>query len=445
MYKYLVIIAMTLLSGALPAQKAITLEEAKSMAMEQNIGYRAGEAARKSAEWQKVNAFSAFLPNLSLSGSLLYMDPAREISMGAQSVRMNNDMRTFSLNLSQPLFLGGKLYQSYKIASTSQEITDLSQEAKRFELLSGVESRFYSLLQLQELLNIGRAELERARNNLDLAEIKLLNGLITRADKLRFQANLANKEIALMQSKTAFDLALRDFANYLGSEELLVPTAPETNANQILPFAELSEADTEQFLSALRRLGKRDNLQLKVIGKSLELSERAYKIAKGGFLPSLNLVGSRSWEENGIDRYQFEASNQIMLNLSVPLLPQAGNYAAMRKAFFDAQQASMEARQASEGIVLGLEAAAMKMLSSARQVNAAKLSLELTQDMYDQLDERYRLNMISTIELMDAELMLSTAKMGYTNAYYDFFKARLDLLSMLGTDDLGILTALLEK
>ncbi|MDD3525132.1 MAG: TolC family protein [Candidatus Cloacimonetes bacterium] len=131
MYKYLVIIAMTLLSGALPAQKAITLEEAKSMAMEQNIGYRAGEAARKSAEWQKVNAFSAFLPNLSLSGSLLYMDPAREISMGAQSVRMNNDMRTFSLNLSQPLFLGGKLYQSYKIASTSQEIADLSQEAKR--------------------------------------------------------------------------------------------------------------------------------------------------------------------------------------------------------------------------------------------------------------------------------------------------------------------------
>ncbi|HQB98896.1 MAG TPA: TolC family protein, partial [Candidatus Cloacimonadota bacterium] len=337
---------------ALPAQKAISLEEAKSMAMEQNIGYRVGEAARKSADWQKVNAFSAFLPNLSLSGSLLYMDPAREISMGAQSVRMNNDMRTFSLNLSQPLFLGGKLYQSYKIASTSQEIADLSQEAKRFELLSGVESRFYSLLQLQELLNIGRAELERARNNLDLAEIKLLNGLIARADKLRFQANLANKEIAFMQSKTAFDLALRDFANFLGSEELLVPTAPETNANQILPFAELSEADTEQFLSALRRLGKRDNLQLKVIGKSLELSERAYKIAKGGFLPSLNLVGSRSWEENGIDRYQFEASNQIMLNLSVPLLPQAGNYAAMRKAFFDAQQASMEARQASEGIVL---------------------------------------------------------------------------------------------
>ncbi|MDY0319450.1 MAG: TolC family protein, partial [Candidatus Cloacimonadaceae bacterium] len=354
-------------------------------------------------------------------------------------------MRTFSLNLSQPLFLGGKLYQSYKIASTSQEIADLSQEAKRFELLSGVESRFYSLLQLQELLNIGRAELERARNNLDLAEIKLLNGLIARADKLRFQANLANKEIALMQSKTAFDLALRDFANFLGSEELLVPTAPATNATQILPFAELSEADTEQFLSALRTLGKRDNLQLKVIGKSLELSERAYKIAKGSFLPSLNLVGSRSWEENGIDRYQFEASNQIMLNLSVPLLPQAGNYAAMRKAFFDAQQASIEARQASEGIVLGLEAAAMKMLSSARQVNAAKLSLELTQDMYDQLEERYRLNMISTIELMDAELMLSAAKMGYTNAYYDFFKARLDLLSMLGTDDLGILTALLEK
>lgn len=441
MHKYLLIIGMFLLVIALPAQRVLSLEEAKSIALEQNYGYRAGEAALSAAEWQKTSAFSAFLPNLSLSATLLYMDPARRV----QNTTLNKDQRSISLNLSQPLFLGGKLYQSYKMASASAEMAELNLQAKRLELLSEVESKYYALLQLKEVLDIAMAEHSQAQTNLELAEIKLQNGLIARADLLRFQANLANKDIAVLQSQTAYDLAQRDFANYLGSSELLSPMPLALSDAEILPLAQLDSEGLQRIGNALTKLGKNNNLQLKLIDSGVEISERAYKMSKGSFLPSLNLIGSRSYDENGIDRYEFEASNQIMLNLSIPLLPQVGNYAASRKAYFEAQKASMEAKQASDGILLGIDAAVIRMVSSARQVRTAKLSLDITQDMYAQLSERFRLNMISTLELMDAELMLSASRMAYANAYYEFFKARLALLSLVGTDDYSILNAILAE
>jgi outer membrane protein TolC len=65
--------------------------------------------------------------------------------------------------------------------------------------------------------------------------------------------------------------------------------------------------------------------------------------------------------------------------------------------------------------------------------------------MYDQLLERFRLNMLSGMELLDAELMLSASRLANNNAFYNFFKARLALLTAIGTDDYSVLNTLLQR
>lgn len=445
MYKYFIVIAFAILACTSNAQQTISLDAAKSMALSQNATYQAARAGVEATRWQKKNAFAAFLPNLSLGGTLLYTDPARSINTGGQSIALNKDQRSISLNLSQPLFTGGKLYQAYKMASLAATVAETGLMAEKLELVYDVENKYYSVLQLNKVYEIAQAELSQAESNLELAQIKIQNGLMARADLLRLQANLANKEIALLQTKTAYDLALRDFSNFLGSQELLNPLPVELDDSEILPFADFDEQKLERFSHSLKTIGITENLNLKQIQGGVELSQRAYKASKGSFLPTLTLVGSRSYDENGIDRYEFDASNQIMLNLSVPLLPQIGNLAASRKAYYEAQKTAMAAKDATDGILLATDSAALKLVSSARQVKNAKLSLDITEDMYAQISERFRLNMVSTVDLMDAELMLSAANMAYANAYYEFFKARLTLLNTIGKEDAAILTDILDR
>jgi len=187
------------------------------------------------------------------------------------------------------------------------------------------------------------------------------------------------------------------------------------------------------------------NPTLQTLDKSLELSRRAEKIAGGSFMPTLMLTGSRQYKENGIDRYEFEASNQIMLNLSVPILPQVGNYAALKKAQYDSEKARYEARSATDGINLGVEAAVLNLASSARQALSTKLSYDATWEMFEQLTERYNLQMISPSEYLDAELMESAAGLANLNAHNNYLKARLELLIALGADDYTVLDSLIEE
>ncbi|MDD3562419.1 MAG: TolC family protein [Candidatus Cloacimonetes bacterium] len=446
MHRYIVIIALLFMLN-LSAQEArsISLQAAKDMALQQNQQFQGEKAALEAAKWNKTSAMSSFLPSLSLAGTLLHMDPARTIPAGGQNVTLNKDQRSLALSLSQPLFMGGRLYQSYKIASASAQMASLSLEMEELQLKAEVETKYYAVLQLMDILEIATREHEQAVQNMAVADLKLETGILSRADHLRFQASLANKDIALLQAETAYDLALRGFMNFLGADEPLLPEAIELDETEIQRLTKLDKQEIKSFTDRVYNLAQKQNQSLKILDKGVEISQRGQKIANASFWPSLTLVGSRTYAENGLDRYEFEAANQIMLNLSVPLLPQLGNYANSRKAYYQAQQTAFNAESAKDGIDLGLEAAAINLINSARAVQNAQLSLNITEEMYAQISERFRVNMISTLELMDAELMVSASRMAHARAYYDFLKARLNLLSLMGSQDEELLSTIFTR
>ena len=424
----------------------LSLEQAKELALQKNSAYQAKQAALEAAKWNKQSALASLLPSLSFGATVLYTDPATRVTAGTQSYILNKDMRTLSLNLSQPLFLGGKLYQAFKIAGTSEELATLAYQSQRNTLMAETESKYLSVLQLIEVYRLSQAELKSAMDNLEIAQLKLDNGLISQADFLRFQSTLAGKEVSDLQAYTALQLALRDFNNYLGNSELRLPS--ELGSDEYaLQMDKLSGYDLKQSKNLgdkALELALQRNLGIRTLDKTQELSERAYKIAKGSWLPTLMLTGSRQYKENGIDRYKFTPANQLLLSFSLPLLPGLGNYATVQKAKEEVRKAALENKTATDGIKLGLEAATLSLVSAARQSRSALLAKQYNEQLYSQLQERFKLNMLSAKELLDAELMLSAARLNYNNALYTFLKARSSLMQNLALESPQELSQLLD-
>lgn len=440
------LLTLALLSVAVAAGgQTLSLDEARNLALRNNAQYQAKQAELEAARWSRMTALSGFLPTLSLDGTWLYMDPAATYQAGAASVSLNKDIRSFGLSLSQPLFLGGKIWQAYQMARIAEGMAETALTAQKHTLLTEVDKLYLATLQTQNLQSLSNLDLLSAQRNLELARLKLDNGLISNADYLRFQSRLASKEVAQLQTQSALQLAQLQLRNYLGLDD--PPTVADLPGLEQDPELAVLDAYDTQATRALTQaaldLGKSGNSALRLLEDSLELSRRAYKIRKGSFLPSLMLIGSRNYEENGIDRYEFTASNQILLNASLPLLPQLGNYAELQKARFDHRKALLEAQTASDGILLGFDAAVLNLVSTAKQVRAARIALDYTQQTYDQLQERFRLNMLSATELLDAELMLSAAKLAHNNSVYAYHQARVSLLEVLGLDDYQILNNLI--
>lgn len=311
---------MLIVVVGLGAREAANLsyDQARELAKQGNSDYQAKQSALEAAKWQKNVALSSFLPNLSLTGTLLYMDPAQSVQAGANTIELNNDFRTIGLSLSQPLFTGGKLWQAYKMAEIGVEMAELALKNQELSLMAELETSYLAVLQTMSLLDMAELDYQSAERNLEIALLKKDAGIISNADYLRFESNKASKEVSLLQAQSAYSLSQMKLKNLLGIEYYPVPQeiADQDDA-QMQMISGFDTAKTRLLSNLARQRSQQDNIALRLTDSGLELSRRAYEISKGSFLPTVMLTGSRKYEENGIDRWDFNASNQIMLNVSL--------------------------------------------------------------------------------------------------------------------------------
>lgn len=431
---------ITILLLSICLLSALTLDEAKELALKNNSKYLGQKKAFESARWAKQQALSNMLPSLTASGTYAYLDPATKVQTGMSSITLNHDSRSASLTLSQPLFMGGKLWQAYKISDISSEIAKLSMQNTRLSILSKTENKYYNILQLKDLLKIATADLESSRQSLAVAQIRYDNGTISLADLLKIKAKKASKEVALIQSQTALKLAEHDFVLFLGLNQALSvePQVDDYDMTNLRKLAELEETKIAKFEQDVYQIAKESNLSLKTAKSAVTLSKKAYNIARGSFLPTVVLSASRSFRENGIDRYEFTGGNTIALTASLPILPFWNNYSASRKAYYDLQKSTLDFQTAEDGIMLSVRAAGLNLFSSARQVVAAETALQMTRESFEQLSERYRNNMLSVSDMLDAEVMLMAAETSYTNAFYAYLKAFTALSLSTGIENFNI-------
>ncbi len=437
------LIMITMLLAAWGLSAGLTLEEAKELALKKNPAYQAQLSSYQAAKWSSRAALGSLLPTLTGTGTYLYRDPATRLS-GSSNLAMNHDSRSFGLNLTQPLFTGGRLWQAYRISRDGEEIARLALESKRLSLLAEVESKYLNVLLSRELLDISEKDLRSRRQNLEIARLRVETGTLSRPELLRIQSSVASGEVALIQARTALELSRQDLANSLSLQEWS-ELHPFDETAEMSRLAALRTWDAERigrFTEQAVRTARQNNLSLRISGQSLSIAKRSYRLAKGSFLPTLALSLSRSFSEDGFDRYEFDGSNTLALTASVPLLPAWGNYSAARQAYHEMQQSQYEQADAAGGIELAVRSAALNLVSAVRQAEAARLALDYAQQSYDQLMERFRSNLLSTSDLLDAEIMLQAAQISHTNSFYACLKARSALLQLLGSADAGLLNTL---
>ncbi len=436
--KRILILTVLLAASLLAGQETgyLSLEEARELALRHNSGYQAKLAEAEAASWGTKATLAGFLPTVSLDGNWLYMEPAQTVTVGGMPITLNHDIRSFGFSLSQPLFLGGRMWQGYQMSKLSQRLAETGLEAQRLATLTEANNLFLALLQTQDLQKIAALDSQSASLNLQIAQLKFDNGLLSTADLLRFKSQLASKEVALLQSRTALQLAQLNLRNYLGLDFLpLARELPDSDNDPLITRLDSYDAETTASLTqAALDEARANSLTLQTLSDSVELARRNVELSKGSFLPSLMLIGSSEFSENGIDRYKFENSSQIILNASLPLLPQLGNYANLQKAKFNHRKAQLEAKTATDGILLGAEAAVLNLVSAAKQLRASKLALEYTRQSFEQLQQRFRVDLISSKDMLDAELMLSAARISNSTATYNYHKTRVSLMQILGID-----------
>jgi len=447
-------VLLLLIFSILPLELlAINLEKAQLTAIKQNKKFLAEQQNHEQSKWNKYKAVSNFLPKLSFNETMVRIDddtyneaqktfslpvfnssdnptgdyvPMSYSALGTAAYRTTY---TSELILQQPIFNGGKLIMGYQIAGYANKQARYSLLSKKQELQYNVSEIYFNILKIQDLIQIHEKQIESSESQLNKVKKKLELGMAKNTDVLQWKVKLSNNRINLEQAKNNLEILKSYWRNILGLQdgtELPLPEKiqlkqfeREIKNNTLLTTKE-KENKLNKFLTDI----KRQNADLRRLKYAQKISKKRYELSKSNLLPSLNLQYTRQFEQDNKLNLKGDDNWNIAAVFSIPLFESGRNITNIMQSRSAYKSTKLEISDTEEKIVISAKNAFLNLITKAKRVENIKFSKKNAEENYTMINDYYNQGLVTNQELIDAEIMLFSVKMQYTNSYYNYIIAK---------------------
>ena len=410
-----------LIVGAQQAS-ADTLSDAMAMAYTGNPNLLAARAQLRATDEAVPIALSGWRPTLQVNGNVTRQriestqPPGPTGSVGSF---LANTAKTASVTFNQPLFRGFKT-----VAGTSSAQNQVYSQRAR---LSGTEAQvmlqvataYLDVLQYQAVVELNQNNAQVLSRQLEATNDRFRVGEITRTDVAQSEASLAGARASLVQAEGQLQQARSAYENVVGKapENLVQPGIPTNLPASLDAAVAAAIAANPNFLAAdYSALAAKDNIT----------------VAQGDLLPSASFVAQ--WTK-GYDTSLngYRSDNAIaQAQVTVPLYQQGAEWARLRQAKDTASQARLladqarlDARNASTVAYEGYQAATATIESFKAQIAASEISVE-------GLQRQQEVGSATILDVLIQEQNLLSARVNLVRSLHDQAVAAFQVLSATG-------------
>jgi outer membrane protein TolC len=409
------------------------LDEAIQMALAQGPEAALARQDVALAEAQKGIVFSNALTQIFLSAAykrnvkrpvIFFPDETgktRSIEIGEK-----NDYQA-TLSLRQPLFSSGRLGAAYKASKLRADAAGLLGDAQASQIALRVREAYFNCLLAQAQVEIAAKSLEQAREHLDDVTKREARGLASRFDVLRARVEVSNREPLVTRTRHLLRLSLDSLKDLVG-----IPLDRPVVLTDSLGF----RPDTTSLEVAIRKALER-RPELRAARREVDAARSQFKAQAANDRPLLYLDANYTWlgqtSERLLPRDQETAqSASIGLTLEWPLLDGFRNRYATRQALVAAERAGIQLRRLENAVRLETRAAWQEVRERAEELRAREETVGLAQEAYRLARIRYRNGLSTQLEVLDAEVALTQARLARLQALYDYEMALARLHAAMG-------------
>ena len=323
--------------------------------------------------------------------------------------------RTTTVQVAQPIELGGKRSARLAAAASAREQAAVALQGKEAEVRASVASAFFELLSAQEQVKLTQASLTLAGNAANAASKRLQAGKVPPLEQARAQVAEAGVRAELAQAQSDLRLARQRLSSLWGQA---VPQFDQADgAAETLPTLPTDQWVGEQLSQAPAvRLAQLDVARR----QALVDGERAKRV------PDLTVtMGAKRDAELG--------RTQAVVGLSIPLPLLDTN----RGNLLEAMRREEQSRQALTVATLQLNSEVAQTLEKLRLTSEqAQLLrtdvLPTAQSAYDAAVRGYELGKFAFLDVLDAQRTLFQLRKQSLRTAADAWRAAADLDRLLG-------------
>lgn len=448
-----IIIFSGLLSAGTAAAATLNLKMALQTGMKNNQELKIAREKLSAAQSSVAVSRSAFFPALEAKGAYTYLGIISEIEMSSMSYtpmametdpyRHTHALASYSmpmsrhnnyeasLSLIQPLYTGGRIINSYKLAKIQHELERENYRKTRLKVIRDIKSAFYRYLLSIESSKLMEESYSQLKESVRSASLNYKSGIITRYDFMAISIQLANLEPALLQAQNAVHVSKEALKNILGLAD-----------DGFSAEGDFKYEKTELDLIKLQEEMLRENPDLKIMEMGKQSSEKAVSITRAGRMPSLTGMLNYKYTYIPSDSQTFGGNNpdswNAVLALTIPVsewLPWGKTINDTDRTKANLRQAELGLAQLKEALLLQLKQIVLDLATQYKLIESQKQNMENARETYLFRQKQYRGGLIRYTELIDAQVALTRAETNYLDAVLRTILAKSGLDTMLGREN----------
>ena len=404
----------------------LTLDKAIAIAIEQNPEFKASGLGIAGAEHRRKAAGADFLPKVGTSYTYARLNepprfkmPAGELStQKINVVAGTQNVYQWDLHVVQPLFMGGEIYNKYKLEKLGVDVARLKNDTARDDLVYSVKATYFTVLKAQKLQDVARQAVAQIESHEKTARDFFEQEMIAKNDLLEAQVRLAQAQQDLIRAEQGVDIS-----------KAQLNTVLHQDVNTPVSLADMSDAQRLSLTlmdSQARALQQRP--LIREIDTNIQQAQTGVKLAKGTYFPKAYLVSSYNRHGNQADMrgsdYQDPESWNVGVNLDWTFWEwgKKGNVVGEQKVKF------LQAQEAKKGItdmvLLQVKDAWLRCQENWKNIGVSRTAIERAEENFRIYQNRFNQQMATTTDVLDAQTLLTHARSNYNNSLYDYFISR---------------------
>ncbi len=401
-----------IVSGTEVIADSLSLDGTLRSVLEANPSVTALDELANAANGRLAQSRTGFFPQITGTASYTRIDPVVKLPFGGETLQLAPNNNYDAHITAQYLLLDfGKSSATVKLAESQVQTARDNVNVTRRDLAFSAAQVYYNILFMRESIKVQDAQIASLQVHRNEMQKRVEGGVSTKFDVTTTDVRITqaqNTKIDLQNQLRNQQVQLARLLHKPGQADIPVkgrltfqPQPVDVSAELTRAFANRPEIkmahDAETSATLQQRLIERSNMPSLGVGAQVG--------AKNGYLPDLN---------------QIKPNTVGVVQLSVPIYDGNKNKNQRVEALANARSAVARTQDTQEQIRADVRQAANNMeFSQARYDNAQQQVAQAT-DALTKARARYRYDVGTNLDVLDAETQLAQARLARAQAIYNY-------------------------
>lgn len=412
--------AFLLLAPALSqAQGQLTLDQALDVAMRSNGTILSSQYQYRASVSNALAAKSSYYPSLTPSYS--YETSRLDTLTGPAKGLFNDVTGSSSVTASYLLFDDGTRDATFRASAASRDASKFSATATVRQVLFDVHRAFFDTIRAEETLKVRRRQLERAIEVEKQAKAFAEEGAGAQKDVLQTTADALNAKAEEISARNRVVATRSSLKAILGLE------VNEPLGELVPPTEEQQDQVPDQLADAID-MGLTNRQDLESLRSRVDAQRNSMRLARirSQATWSLDARYVKSFSEENFDQ------SALVFQVTVPLFDGFRSRESLKSEELSLKSLRSDLTQSERLAVAEIESAFNEFALNGERIAAATAALEAAQRNYDAAFESRKEGAGDLLEVLTAQVSLTTAESNMIAAQYDLLTSRVRLRLVTG-------------